>query len=80
LSYLPIGPKNITQDFNEIDRLLTLLCFPYLNDIEDIKKWGIIENKTFIKYIDFWKLPNYYKSLYAHLLNKGIIIMPYHRY
>jgi hypothetical protein len=46
----------------------------YLNDIEDIKKWGIeIENKTPLleKYIDFGSC-NYYKSLYAHLLNKGI--------
>jgi hypothetical protein len=48
LSYLPLG-QNIVQDFNEIDRYLldSLTCFLYLNDIEDIKKWGIeIENKT----------------------------------
>jgi hypothetical protein len=48
----------------------------YLKDIEDIKKWGIeVENKTKLleNYIDFWKLlPNYYQSLYAHLLKKGI--------
>jgi hypothetical protein len=34
-----------------------------------------VENKTQLleNYIDFWKLlPNYYQSLYAHLLKKGI--------
>ena len=70
--------KTLLQDFNEIDRYLLdpSHVLSYLNDIEDIKKWGIeVENKTPLleKYIDFWKLlPNYYKSLYAHLLNKGI--------
>ena len=70
--------KTLLQDFNEIDRYLLdpkhVLC--YLKDIEDIKKWGIeVENKTTLleNYIDFWKLlPNYYESLYNHLLNKGI--------
>ncbi|MFT7165153.1 MAG: hypothetical protein ACI9CZ_001742, partial [Flavobacterium sp.] len=70
--------KTLLQDFNEIDRYLLdpKHVLSYLKDIEDIKKWGIeVENKTQLleKYIDFWKLlPNYYKSLYAHLLNKKI--------
>ena len=70
--------KTLLQDFNEIDRYLLdpMYVLSYLNDIEDIKKWGIeVENKTNLleKYIDFWKLlPNYYQSLYIHLLNKGI--------
>jgi hypothetical protein len=70
--------KTLLQDFNEIDRYLLepLHVLSYLKDIEDIKKWGIeVENKTPLleKYIDFWKLlPNYYQSLYNHLLNKGI--------
>ncbi|OAB31341.1 PD-(D/E)XK nuclease superfamily protein [Flavobacterium fryxellicola] len=70
--------KTLLQDFNEIDRYLLdpAHVLSYLKDIEDIKKWGIeVENKTTLleKYIDFWKLlPNYYQSLYTHLLNKGI--------
>ena len=70
--------KTLLQDFNEIDRYLLdpAHVLSYLKDIEDIKKWGIeVENKTPLleKYIDFWKLlPNYYQSLYTHLLNKGI--------
>ena len=70
--------KTLLQDFNEIDRYLLdpTYVLSYLKDIEDIKKWGIeVENKTPLleKYIDFWKLlPNYYQSLYKHLLNKGI--------
>ena len=70
--------KTLLQDFNEIDRYLLdpSHVLSYLKDIEDIKKWGIeVENKTPLleKYIDFWKLlPNYYQSLYNHLLNKGI--------
>ncbi|MBC7846841.1 MAG: PD-(D/E)XK nuclease family protein [Flavobacterium sp.] len=70
--------KTLLQDFNEIDRYLLdpSHVLSYLKDIEDIKKWGIeVENKTQLleNYIDFWKLlPNYYKSLYNHLLNKGI--------
>ncbi|MFE3848186.1 PD-(D/E)XK nuclease family protein [Flavobacterium sp. LB3P45] len=70
--------KTLLQDFNEIDRYLLdpSYVLSYLKDIEDIKKWGIeVENKTALleKYIDFWKLlPNYYQSLYSHLLNKGI--------
>jgi hypothetical protein len=70
--------KTLLQDFNEIDRYLldSSHVLSYLKDIEDIKKWGIeVENKTQLleNYIDFWKLlPNYYQSLYKHLLNKGI--------
>ena len=70
--------KTLLQDFNEIDRYLLepSHVLSYLKDIEDIKKWGIeVENKTPLleKYIDFWKLlPNYYQSLYGHLLNKGV--------
>jgi hypothetical protein len=70
--------KTLLQDFNEIDRYLLdpTHVLSYLKDIEDIKKWGIeVENKTQLleNYIDFWKLlPNYYQSLYAHLLKKGV--------
>jgi hypothetical protein len=70
--------KTLLQDFNEIDRYLLVPdnILSYLKDIEDIKKWGVeVENKTKIleNYIDFWKLlPEYYHSLYANLLNKGI--------
>ena len=70
--------KTLLQDFNEIDRYLLdpKHVLSYLKDIEDIKRWGIeVENKTPLleKYIDFWKLlPNYYQSLYNHLLNQGI--------
>lgn len=70
--------KTLLQDFNEIDRYLLdpSHVLSYLKDIEDIKKWGIeVENKTQLleNYIDFWKLlPNYYQSLYTHLLNKEI--------
>ncbi len=70
--------KTLLQDFNEIDRYLLdpSHVLSYLKDIEDIKKWGVeVENKTQLleNYIDFWKLlPNYYQSLYNHLLHKGI--------
>jgi hypothetical protein len=70
--------KMLLQDFNEIDRYLLNAnhVLSYLKDIEDIKKWGIeVENKTKLleNYIDFWKLlPNYYHTLYAHLLKSGI--------
>lgn len=70
--------KTLLQDFNEIDRYLLdpIHVLSYLKDIEDIKKWGIeVENKTPLleKYIDFWKLlPNYYQSLYSHLLQKKV--------
>lgn len=70
--------KMLLQDFNEIDRYLldSNHVLSYLKDIEDIKKWGIeVENKTKLleNYIDFWKLlPNYYQTLYSHLLKSGI--------
>ena len=70
--------KTLLQDFNEIDRYLldANYVLSYLKDIEDIKRWGVeVENKTKLleNYIDFWKLlPSYYKSLYEHLLKKGI--------
>jgi len=70
--------KTLLQDFNEIDRYLLepSHVLSYLKDIEDIKKWGIeVEDKTQLleNYIDFWKLlPNYYQSLYDHLLAKGV--------
>jgi hypothetical protein len=70
--------KMLLQDFNEIDRYLldSNHVLSYLKDIEDIKKWGIeVQNKTKLleNYIDFWKLlPNYYQTLYSHLLKKGI--------
>jgi hypothetical protein len=70
--------KMLLQDFNEIDRYLLdpNHVLSYLKDIEDIKKWGIeVENKTKLleNYIDFWKLlPNYYQTLYAHLLKSKI--------
>ncbi|MEY4433347.1 MAG: hypothetical protein RLZZ44_1481 [Bacteroidota bacterium] len=70
--------KTLLQDFNEIDRYLLepSHVLSYLKDIEDIKKWGIeVQDKTQLldNYIDFWKLlPNYYQSLYDHLLVKGI--------
>jgi hypothetical protein len=36
-------PKTLLQDFNEIDRYLLdpSHVLSYLNDIEDIKKWGM---------------------------------------
>lgn len=70
--------KMLLQDFNEIDRYLLdpNHVLSYLKDIEDIKKWGIeVEHKTKLleNYIDFWKLlPNYYHTLYTHLLKSGI--------
>lgn len=70
--------KMLLQDFNEIDRYLLdpNHVLSYLKDIEDIKKWGIeVENKTKLleNYIDFWKLlPNYYHTLYTHLLKSGV--------
>jgi hypothetical protein len=63
--------QTLLQDFNEIDRYLldSSYVLSYLKDIEDIV--GIeVENKTQLKNIDFWKLPNYYQTLYAHLLKK----------
>jgi PD-(D/E)XK nuclease superfamily len=70
--------KTLLQDFNEIDRYLLEPnhVFSYLQDIEVIKRWGIeVEDKTKLidNYLLFWRLlPQYYKSLYSFLINKGI--------
>ncbi|OYQ36640.1 hypothetical protein CHU92_09605 [Flavobacterium cyanobacteriorum] len=70
--------KTLLQDFNEIDRYLLNPNFvlSYLKDIEDIKHWAVdaSQQTPMIKnYLEFWgPLPQYYKSLYAHLLKKGI--------
>jgi hypothetical protein len=51
LSYFT-NKKTLLQDFNEIDRYLLEILTCHLNDIEDIKKWGIeIENKTLLEKI-----------------------------
>ena len=70
--------KTLLQDFNEIDRYLLKpeYVFSYLKDIEDIKHWSLdLEKRTALieKYLKFWEvLPEYYSSLYQHLLKKGI--------
>jgi hypothetical protein len=70
--------KTLLQDFNEIDRYLLdpKRVLSYLKDIEDIKHWSVDAEKrtTMIdSYLQFWDLlPNYYESLYNHLLKKGI--------
>ena len=69
--------KTLLQDFNEIDRYLLnpKHVFSYLKDIEDIKHWSVdVNNRTTMidNYLEFWKLlPDYYSSLYSHLINKG---------
>lgn len=69
--------KTLLQDFNEIDRYLLNPnhVLSYLKDIEDIKHWSVdVENRTTMieNYLEFWKLlPDYYSSLYSHLLGKG---------
>lgn len=69
--------KTLLQDFNEIDRYLLDPghVLSYLKDIEDIKHWSLdLENQTDLirNYLEFWKLlPEYYTSLYSHLLDKG---------
>ncbi len=69
--------KTLLQDFNEIDRYLLnpKHVFSYLKDIEDIKHWSVdVDNRTTMidNYLEFWKLlPDYYTSLYSHLINKG---------
>ena len=69
--------KTLLQDFNEIDRYLLnpKHVLTYLKDIEDIKHWAVdVPNQTqMIKtYLEFWDLlPQYYESLYSHLLDKG---------
>lgn len=69
--------KTLLQDFNEIDRYLLDPghILSYLKDIEDIKHWSLDPEKrtTLIEnYLQFWSLlPEYYETLYNHLLRKG---------
>ncbi|MFN9110483.1 MAG: PD-(D/E)XK nuclease family protein, partial [Bacteroidota bacterium] len=68
--------KTLLQDFNEIDRYLIdpNKILKYLDDIEEIKHWSVTaepKSELVKKHLDFWKLlPNYYASLYKHLLQK----------
>ncbi|WP_293892160.1 PD-(D/E)XK nuclease family protein [Flavobacterium sp.] len=70
--------KTVLQDFNEIDRYLLNAdkILKYLEDIKDIEHWSVdVDKRTDLieKHLLFWKkLPEYYHSLYQHLLNKGI--------
>ncbi len=70
--------KTLLQDFNEIDRYLlnTDYVLSYLKDIEDLKHWSLdLSKRTPLieKHLQFWNLlPQYYKSLYKHLLDKQI--------
>lgn len=70
--------KTILQDFNEIDRYLLEpdKVLKYLENIKEIEHWSVdVDNRTALieKHLAFWKLlPNYYHSLYQHLLTKGI--------
>jgi hypothetical protein len=70
--------KTILQDFNEIDRYLLEpdRVLKYLENIKEIEHWSVdVDNRTALieKHLAFWKLlPNYYHSLYQHLLTKGI--------
>ena len=69
--------KTLLQDFNEIDRYLLdpNKILKYLEDIKEIEHWSVdVDKRTDLieKYLLFWKkLPEYYHSLYQHLLNKG---------
>ena len=70
--------KTLLQDFNEIDRYLLEpdKVLKYLENIKEIEHWSVdIEHRTELieNYLSFWKLlPLYYRSLYDHLLHKGI--------
>jgi len=70
--------KTLLQDFNEIDRYLLEPnhVFSYLKDIEAIKRWDLEpkdKTKLIDNYLKFWEqFPLYYKSLYKHLLSKGV--------
>ncbi len=70
--------KTLLQDFNEIDRYLLDpdKVLKYLENIKEIEHWSVDINKRtnlIENYLAFWKLlPLYYKSLYTHLVNKGI--------
>ncbi|RZJ35285.1 MAG: PD-(D/E)XK nuclease family protein [Flavobacterium sp.] len=69
--------KTLLQDFNEIDRYLLnpAHVLSYLKDIDDIKHWSLDPEKRtplIERHLEFWSmLPEYYSSLYAHLLRKG---------
>jgi hypothetical protein len=72
--------KTLLQDFNEIDRYLldSSYVLSYLKTL-NIKKMGNrsgkIDTQLLENYIDFWKLlPNYYQTLYGHLLKKELAI------
>lgn len=70
--------KTLLQDFNEIDRYLLEpdKVLKYLENIKEIEHWSVDADKRtdlIDNYLAFWKLlPNYYKSLYGYLFNKGI--------
>ncbi|WP_333599609.1 PD-(D/E)XK nuclease family protein [Flavobacterium sp.] len=70
--------KTLLQDFNEIDRYLLdpNHVLKYLENIKEIEHWAVDSNKRtelIENYLVFWKkLPDYYHSLYQHLLNKGV--------
>ena len=70
--------KTLLQDFNEIDRYLLEpdKVLKYLENIKEIEHWSVDSDKRtdlIDNYLAFWKLlPNYYKSLYEYLFNKGI--------
>lgn len=70
--------KTLLQDFNEIDRYLLDpdKILKYLENIKEIEHWSVDPDKRtqlIEKYLAFWKrLPQYYHSLYGHLLAKGI--------
>lgn len=70
--------KTLLQDFNEIDRYLLEpnAILKYLENIKEIEHWSVdIDKRTELieKHLLFWKkLPDYYHSLYNHLLNSGV--------
>lgn len=70
--------KTLLQDFNEIDRYLLEpdKILKYLENIKEIEHWAVsVEKRTDLidNYLLFWKkLPEYYQSLYAYLLDKGV--------
>jgi hypothetical protein len=70
--------KTLLQDFNEIDRYLLnpAHVLSYLENIQEIEHWSLdLEKRTTMieNYLEFWKLlPQYYQSLYSHLMEKGI--------
>lgn len=69
--------KTLLQDFNEIDRYLLEpnRVLKYLDEIQEIEHWSVdAEKRTDLiaRHLEFWKLlPQYYHSLYNHLLQKG---------